>query len=69
MRCWLFHAWGKWKRYKEVREIPILEITAIPGDFTTATGTFNGQRKIYTDRQERECQRCGYIQDRAVGPA
>jgi hypothetical protein len=66
MRCWIVHKFGRWKTYKAVYEQRGIEIPQVDGMFISGTYTSNATRTYTEDRQTRECQRCGYTQDRLV---
>jgi len=67
VRCWLFHNFGKWRKYVAVRKVTAAELlmNKIPGEWQITYDT--PQEKTYhEDRQERICKKCGYTQDRAI---
>ena len=52
-RCWLFHDWGRWGQYTE--HLPARQITT---RYILAAAT--------EVRQNRQCKRCGKLQDELV---
>jgi hypothetical protein len=52
--CWLFHKWGKWHQYVQ----PMVQYHAY---------LFEGGQQFIENRQNRQCERCGKVQDERYG--